>query len=160
MCFLLYQISSSSAAGPSSRGRPLSRESTTSPNQRKSLLSTTSPSNRRKSRKQAKPLRARRRQHLALKEIKFYMRTTDLLLPRLPFSRCVRDTLLRVKGPVDATEYRWQKAALEALQEAAEAYLVTFFSDSSLLAYHAKRITVMPRDMRLISILRGHKWQA
>ena len=49
---------------------------------------------------------------------------------------------------------RWQKAALDCLQEAAEAYLVSVMCDSNLLSHHAKRVTLMPRDMRLLRILR------
>ena len=88
------------------------------------------------------------------------MRTTNLLLPTLPFSRGVREVTERIVGPSRAADFRWQKAALEALQEAAEAYMVNYFSDSALLAYHAKRVTIMAKDMRLVSILRGFQWRA
>ena len=57
----------------------------------------------------------------------------------------------RVMGP-HAAEFRWQKAALEAIQEAAEAYIVNYLADSVLLSYHAKRITLMAKDMKLVSI--------
>lgn len=49
---------------------------------------------------------------------------------------------------------RWQKAAIECLQEAAEAYTINILSDANLLALHAKRVTLMPRDIRLILLLR------
>ena len=50
---------------------------------------------------------------------------------------------------------RFQSAALMALQEAAEAYLVTLFEDSLLCTIHAKRVTLMPRDMALARRIRG-----
>ena len=159
MLFLIQTKSARSAAGPSRQQPQPIQEST--PRKKNTRLASTPPSSRKKPRKQPDPHSiSRRRRQLALREIKYYMRTTDLLIPRLPFSRCVREVMERIMGPSSAAKFRWQKAALEALQEAAEAYLVTYFSDASLLAYHAKRITIMPRDMRLVSILRGFKWQA
>lgn len=50
---------------------------------------------------------------------------------------------------------RWQSTAIQALQEAAEAYLVHLFEDSNLLAIHAKRVTVMQRDIQLARRIRG-----
>ena len=50
---------------------------------------------------------------------------------------------------------RIQAAALLALQEMAEAYLVNLFEDTNLLAIHAKRVTVMPKDMQLARRIRG-----
>ena len=81
------------------------------------------------------------------------MKTTHLLIPRLPFSRCVRDVLnsLHPRG----NEFRWQLAGLQCLQEAAEAYLVGILSDANLCSLHAKRVTLMPRDLQLILRLRG-----
>ena len=38
--------------------------------------------------------------------------------------------------------------ALMALQEATEAFLITLFEDSYLCSIHAKRVTLMPKDMR------------
>ncbi len=52
-------------------------------------------------------------------------------------------------------EFRWQGAALEALQEAAEDYLVHLFEDANLCAIHAKRVTIMIRDIRLARRIRG-----
>ena len=90
---------------------------------------------------------------LALKEIKWYQRTCHLLIRKAPFARLVREILL-TKHPKGA-EFRWQRAAIECLQEAAEAYLVCLFSDSYLCSLHAKRVTLMPRDMYLVKRLRG-----
>ena len=52
-------------------------------------------------------------------------------------------------------EKRWQSAAVIALQEAAEAYLIHLYEDTNLNAIHAKRITVMPKDMQLARRIRG-----
>ena len=54
-----------------------------------------------------------------------------------------------------AHQFRWQVEALECLQEAAEAYMVHFLSDANLAALHAKRVTLMIRDIQLIKVLRG-----
>lgn len=50
---------------------------------------------------------------------------------------------------------RWQTTAIQALQEAAEAYLVHLFEDSNLLAIHAKRVTIMQKDIQLARRIRG-----
>lgn len=90
---------------------------------------------------------------LALKEIKLYQRSTHLLIRRGPFARLVRELLL-TRHP-RGVEFRWQKAAIECLQEASEAYLVHLLSDAYLCSLHAKRVTLMPRDIQLIKRLRG-----
>jgi histone H3 len=54
-------------------------------------------------------------------------------------------------------DLRFQKSALECLQEAAEAYLVGLFEDSNLAAIHAKRVTIMPKDMQLVRRIRGER---
>lgn len=54
-----------------------------------------------------------------------------------------------------AGDLRWQSSAILALQEAAEAYLVHLFEDSNLCAVHAKRVTLMVKDMQLARRLRG-----
>ena len=53
-------------------------------------------------------------------------------------------------------EYRWQAQAVLALQEAAEAHLIVLFEDSNLCAIHAKRVTIMPKDMMLARRIRGN----
>lgn len=88
----------------------------------------------------------------ALLEIRKYQKTTSLLIPRLPFSRLIREICEKV---VPRADLRFQSAAISALQEAAEAFLVTLFEDSLLCAIHAKRVTVMPKDMRLARRIRG-----
>ena len=113
----------------------------------------TTPSGRSRSRKQATPTRARHRPGvLALKEIRHYQRSTNLLIRKAPFARLVREILL-LRHPA-GMEFRWQKAAIECLQEASEAYLVHLLSDAYLCSVHARRVTLMPRDVRLIRRLR------
>ena len=58
----------------------------------------------------------------ALREIRRYQKSTDLLIPKLAFSWLVREIALEI-----SPNLRFQSGALEALQEAAEAYLVTEF---------------------------------
>jgi len=87
---------------------------------------------------------------VALREIRHYQKSTELLIRKLPFQRLVREI---------AQEYRmylrFQSTALLALQEASEAYLVGLFEDSNLCAIHAKRVTIMPKDMQLARRIRG-----
>ncbi|KAE8537678.1 hypothetical protein D1P53_005734 [Cryptococcus gattii VGV] len=66
---------------------------------------------------------------VALREIRHYQKTTDLLIAKLPFSRVVREVAMNV-GSSDVGEYRWQSSAIMALQEAAEAFLVHLFEDA------------------------------
>ncbi|AOW01650.1 YALI0B13508p [Yarrowia lipolytica CLIB122] len=90
----------------------------------------------------------------ALKEIRRYQRGTELLIAKLPFARVVREVALNYLG----SEYgnlQWQSMALLALQEAAEAFLVHLFEDVNLCAIHAKRVTIMQKDMQLARRIRG-----
>ncbi|CAM9485379.1 unnamed protein product [Ectocarpus sp. 6 AP-2014] len=89
----------------------------------------------------------------ALKEIRAYQRTTELLLRKLPFARLVKE-VQETLTPAGKS-YRWQAAALLALQEAAEAHLVSLFEDANLCALHAKRVTIMVRDFQLARRIRG-----
>jgi len=97
----------------------------------------------------------------ALREIRKYQKSTDLLLRRLPFSRLVREiaheyaTSMDIVGGGVAGGLRWQSTAIQALQEAAEAYLVHLFEDVNLLAIHAKRVTIMQKDIQLARRIRG-----
>jgi len=87
----------------------------------------------------------------ALMEIRKFQKSTNLLIPKLPFSRVIRE----VCSKICSADMRFQSAAIMALQEAAEAYLVTLFEDTLLCAIHAKRVTVMPKDMQLARRIRG-----
>lgn len=88
----------------------------------------------------------------ALLEIRRYQKTTDLLIRKSPFIRLVREIALEC---FPSQQYCWTADALMALQEAVEAYLVHLFEDSMLCAIHAKRVTVMPKDMFLARRLNG-----
>jgi len=87
----------------------------------------------------------------ALMEIRKFQKSSDLLIPKLPFSRVIREICTKICS----ADIRFQSAAIMALQEAAEAYLVTLFEDTLLCAIHAKRVTVMPKDMQLARRIRG-----
>ena len=89
----------------------------------------------------------------ALREIRFYQKSTCFLIPMLAFQRYVREKALDFK--IKGQEVRWQARALYALQEAAEAYLVAFLSDANLLTIHAKRYTLMPKDFYLVNRIRA-----
>ena len=88
----------------------------------------------------------------ALKEIRHFQKGSSLLIRKLPFQRLVREIANDFK-----TNLRFQQAAIEALQEAAEAYLVGLFEDSNLCAIHAKRVTIMPKDIQLARRIRGER---
>ena len=92
---------------------------------------------------------------VALREIRRYQKSTNLLLRKLPFQRLVRSV---------AEEYRsgsrFQSSALSALQESCEAYLVGLFEDTNLCAIHAKRVTIMVKDMKLARRIRGERFSA
>ncbi|RIA92229.1 histone-fold-containing protein [Glomus cerebriforme] len=92
---------------------------------------------------------------VALREIKHFQKTTNLLIRKLPFSRVVREIAIEVLGPDSSVGYRWQSAAILALQEATEAYLVHLFEDANLCAIHAKRVTIMQKDIQLARRIRG-----
>jgi len=90
---------------------------------------------------------------VALREIRRYQKSTELLLRKLPFQRLVREIAQDIKH-----ELRFQSAAIGALQEACEAYLVDLFEDTQLCAVHAKRVTIMVRDVQLARRLRGERF--
>ena len=89
----------------------------------------------------------------ALMEIRRFQKSTELLIPKLPFSRLIREIVGNIipRGG----EMRFQSLAMQALQEASEAYLVQLFEDCVLCAIHARRVTVMPKDMTLARRIRG-----
>jgi histone H3 len=89
---------------------------------------------------------------VALREIRKYQKSTELLIRKLPFQRLVREIAQDFK-----TDLRFQSSAVLALQEAAEAYLVGLFEDTNLAAIHAKRVTIMPKDIQLARRIRGER---
>ena len=96
---------------------------------------------------------------VALKEIRRYQKSTDLLIQKLPFQRLVReianDTDV-IRSPLYG-KVRFQSAAVMALQEASEAYLVGLFEDTNLCAIHARRVTIMPKDLLLAQRIRRER---
>jgi histone H3 len=89
---------------------------------------------------------------VALREIRRYQKSTELLLRKLPFQRLVRELAQDIRS-----ELRFQSSAIEALQQASEAYLTGLFEDTNLIAIHAKRCTIFPKDMRLARRIRGER---
>lgn len=87
---------------------------------------------------------------VALRQIRKYQKSTELLIRKLPFQRLVREVAQDYK-----CDLRFQSTAIMALQEAAEAYLVGIMEDTNLCALHAKRVTIMPKDMQLARRIRG-----
>ena len=89
---------------------------------------------------------------IALRKIRRFQRSMEMLIRKLPFQRLVREIAQDFK-----TDLRFQSAAIMALQEASEAYLVGLFEDSNLCAIHAKRVTIMPKDIQLARRIRGER---
>ena len=81
---------------------------------------------------------------VALREITRYQKSSELLIRRMLFQRLVRE-IAQVHNPYVC----FQSGAILALQESVEAYLVGLLEDSNLCAIHAKRVTIMPKDMQL-----------
>ncbi|KAH3753684.1 hypothetical protein DPMN_188327 [Dreissena polymorpha] len=88
----------------------------------------------------------------ALMEIRKFQKSTNLLVRKAPFVRLVREICLDLDP---GKPHFWTGYALMAIQEAAEAYIVHLFEDAMLCAIHAKRVTVMPRDIYLARRLHG-----
>ncbi|XP_068650989.1 uncharacterized protein [Aristolochia californica] len=91
---------------------------------------------------------------VALREIRKYQKSGDLLVPHAPFVRIVRE----INFSISQTVTRWTAEALLALQEAAEAHLINLFEDSMLCAIHAKRVTLMRKDFELARRLGGTRY--
>lgn len=89
---------------------------------------------------------------VALREIRRYQKSCNLLIPLQSFQRVVREICQDYK-----TDLRFQSVALLALQEASEDFLVHLFEDTNLCAIHARRTTIMPRDIRLARRIRGER---
>ena len=99
-----------------------------------------------------KKIRRYRPGTLALREIRKYQRSTELLIGKLAFQRLVREICQKFSPGL-----RFQPAALLALQEAAESYIVGVFDDVNLCALHGRRVTIMPRDLHLALRIRGDR---
>ncbi|XP_049963341.1 histone H3-8-like [Schistocerca serialis cubense] len=97
--------------------------------------------------------RATKRGYKALKEIRKYQRSTQLVIPKIPFVRLIKEILMTVSRETNVT--RIERSAVEALQEAAEMVIVQLFEDGMLCAVHAKRVTLLSRDIHLVLRLTG-----
>ncbi|KAK7925035.1 hypothetical protein WMY93_007345 [Mugilogobius chulae] len=102
--------------------------------------------------KEDRPQEGQEARHRGLREIRRYQKSTELLIRKLPFQRLVREIAQDFK-----TDLRFQSSAVMALQEASEAYLVGLFEDTNLCAIHAKRVTIMPKDIQLARRIRGER---
>ena len=89
---------------------------------------------------------------VALRDICHFQKSTALLIRKLPFQRLVREITQGFK-----TNLRFQLAAIMCLQEVAKAYLVGLFDDANLCAIHARRVTIMPKDILLSRQIRGER---
>ncbi|XP_035725914.1 histone H3-like [Vespa mandarinia] len=89
---------------------------------------------------------------VALREIRRYQKSTELLIRKLPFQRLVREIAQDFK-----TDLRFQSSAIIAFQETSEAYLVELFEDTNLCTIHAKRVTIMPTNIQLARRIRGER---
>jgi len=87
---------------------------------------------------------------VALREIRKYQKSTNLLIKKTPFNRLVREIAQDFKSDI-----RFQPLAIEALQEATEAYIISVLEDTNEIAIHAKRVTITLKDMTLAVRIRN-----
>ena len=93
---------------------------------------------------------------VALREIRRYQKSTDLLIRKAPFSRLVRELAQNLKEKTGADKL-WMSTAVLALQESNEAYLVGLFEDTNLCTIHSGRVTIQPKDIQLARRIRGER---
>ena len=91
---------------------------------------------------------------VALREIRRYQKSYDLLIRKIPFQRVVREIAQTIKS-----DLRFQSLAILALQEAAEDYLVRMFEQVNLCAIHAGRVTIQVKDIRLWRRMKGGNYE-
>jgi histone H3 len=87
---------------------------------------------------------------VALRDIRRFQKSTELLIRKLPFQRLVREIAMDFQN-----DLRFQSSAILALQEAAEAYLIGIFEDAFVAAKHEKRSLIYPNDIQLARRIRG-----
>ena len=90
---------------------------------------------------------------VVLREIRRYQKLMELLIWKLSFQRLVRE----IAQNMTKTDIRFQSGAIMALQEASEAYLVGLLEDTNLCTIHAKRVTIMPKDIQLARRIQGER---
>ena len=88
---------------------------------------------------------------VALREIRRFQKSTQLLIRKIPFQRLVREVAQNLKS-----DLRFQSTAILALQEAAEDYLVRMFEDVNVCAIHAGRVTIQVKDIQLWRRITGN----
>ncbi|XP_022680712.1 histone H3.3a-like isoform X1 [Setaria italica] len=91
---------------------------------------------------------------VALREIRKFQKSTNLLIPFAPFARLVRE----ITNDYSKDVTRWTPEALLAMQEAAEFHLIELFEVALLLAIHGKRVTIMQKDIQLARRIGGRRW--
>lgn len=102
-----------------------------------------------------RPRKRKQSQHeIMAKRIEQFRRTTNLLIPRAPFQRLVRELLQKAIYDRNQTSFRLQSNALEALRESTEMFICTMFEDATLLVLHRGRKTLIGRDLRLLQYLK------
>ena len=89
---------------------------------------------------------------VAIREIRRYQNSASLLVPKLNFRRLVQEFSQELKS-----DLRLRGSAVLGFQEAAEALLVETFEHTNLCAIHAKRVTIMPKDIQLARRIRGER---
>lgn len=94
---------------------------------------------------------------LALAQIRKYQASTDLLIRKAPFQKLVKQICNQIL-PNGESCLRFQSTAVLALQEAAEAFVIGILEDTNLCAMHARRVTIMEKDMRLACRIRGFRY--
>ena len=102
---------------------------------------------------------------VALREIRWYQRSTENLIKKTPFQKLIREISQEYRICPDSpgtplVQVCFQSTAIAALQEAAENFIVGLFEDVNLLAIHARHVTIMPHDIHLALRIRGdyHRW--
>ena len=114
-----------------------------------------------KTKRTIKPTGSVRRPHryrpgtVALREIRKYQKTVDLLIPKKPFNVVTREIAAGVQR--ESHDLRFERAALDALHESAEAFHVGLFEDTNMVAIHAGRKTISKKDMDLVLRIRGDR---
>jgi len=89
---------------------------------------------------------------VALRDIRRFQKGTQLLVQKAPFQRLVREIAMGQKEGL-----RFQSAAIAALQESTESYLISLLADTNLCAIHTRRVTIQAKDVQLALRLRGER---
>jgi len=92
---------------------------------------------------------------VALREIRKYQKSTDLLIRKIPFQRLIREI---VQDMYPDENYKMQSTALLAFQEAAEDFLVNMFNHVNYYAIHGGRVTIQVKDIYLWKRVMGGRY--